>query len=371
MVLLTITGCPLPGPVDTGPVTDGNRNATSNDTSVKTSGEPNGTFPEAISALFDAGGTARLQGTVTQEGDLDVFELGALTAGDRLVIDTATSGSALDVSVAVFDESGRLTYNNDDRGGSASRFLDSYIDWVVRHSSQNYYLAVTHSAFADPGTLTGAYTVDVRVAGGGPGIAPAQQILVLDFDGASIDSPQLGSYLLTELDAGAISPMYNGQTAQLKEVIRSAFVQNFSRFGVTVLTTDDPLPPEGTEYSTIYFGGFDAGVFGMAESVDLYNFDFCDDAIIFVETFDPQVFSFLPTAEELGLAIGNVGSHEAGHLLGLNHVDDDLALMDDQSAADAFVADQEFIEAPLSADIMSIGTQDAALLLMEIVGPKP
>ena len=43
--------------------------------------------------------------------------------------------------------------------------------------------------------------------------------------------------------------------------------------------------------------------------------------------------------------------------------------MDDQSPADAFLEDQEFMEAPLSGDIMPIGFQDAPLLLEEIVGP--
>ncbi|MCH7704917.1 MAG: matrixin family metalloprotease, partial [Planctomycetes bacterium] len=84
-----------------------------------------------------------------------------------------------------------------------------------------------------------------------------------------------------------------------------------------------------------------------------------------------QVFSTLPSAQALGVAIGNVASHEAGHLLGLNHVNDDAALMDDRSAADVFLSDQEFKEAPLSNDIMVIGTQDAVLLLDETVGPFP
>ena len=106
----------------------------------------------------------------------------------------------------------------------------------------------------------------------------------------------------------------------------------------------------------------------MAEGVDLYNADFCDDAIIFTESFTPSLFTGTPTALELGTAIGNVGSHEAGHLLGLNHTSDDLDLMDDRSDADAFLDDQEFKEAPLSSDIMAIGTQDGVLLLSEIVG---
>jgi hypothetical protein len=139
---------------------------------------------------------------------------------------------------------------------------------------------------------------------------------------------------------------------------------------VTILTTDDPPPPPGEMYSTIYFGGFDPSAFGLAEDVDLYNVDCCDDALIFTESFTPSVFTGVPTADEVGTAIGNVGSHEAGHVLGLNHTDDDLDLMDDQSSADVFLEDQEFMEAPLSDDIMSIGTQNGVLLLNEIVGER-
>ena len=69
-----------------------------------------------------------------------------------------------------------------------------------------------------------------------------------------------------------------------------------------------------------------------------------------------------------GVPSGSAAFGGAGHLLGLNHVDDDRALMDDQSAADVFISDQEFMEAPLSADVMSLGTQDAVLLLSESVG---
>ena len=71
----------------------------------------------------------------------------------------------------------------------------------------------------------------------------------------------------------------------------------------------------------------------------------------------------------MGAANGNVGSPQARHILGLNHVSDDRALMDDVSVADALIDDQEFMEAPLSSDIMPLGTQDAVLLLNEIVGP--
>ncbi len=371
LLLTVVVGCnptTLQPPDNGTSSVDGNRDTSLTSTLGKTSGEPNDSFQEPVVAVFDANGIALLQGSIPRAGDMDVYLLGPLARGDRVSVDTDTTalGSVLDISIALFDSGGRIVMNNDDR--TATDF-DSRIDaWVVRHDASAYYLVVTHSAFAPRGQFTGSYYVDVSVASGDTVPAPTAQILLLDFNGGDIDSPALGETTIAPFDAGAIAPGYRGQEATLIESIRATVEQNFSRFNVSVITNDDPLPPAGVEFSTVFFGGYNAGIFGIAEDVDLYNVDYCDDAIIYTESFAPEIFSIPPSAEDLGIAIGNIAAHEAGHLLGLNHVDDDDALMDDQSAADAFLFDQEFTEAPLSQDIMSIGTQDAALLLEEILG---
>ena len=379
-IVIGVGGCPsiVVPPDGGGPIVDGNRDTSVTSTLGKTSGEPNGDFAEPVVAVFDAAGVARLQGTVETVDDLDVYLLGRMSPGDRIIVDAYANGSPLDVTIALFDDQGRLVHNNDDRQAQTScgqeiqppTSLDAYIDFVVRHAGNPYYLVVTRSPFASSNTLIGSYRVDITAKSGFDVPPPAVQTLLLDFDGAVVNSPVLGQMTLLPFDAAAVAPVYQGTTQTVKDRIRDVFDQNYERFNVIILTTDDPPPPPSTVYSTIFFGGFDRNAFGLSEDVDLYDIDRCDDSIIFTESFTPSVFTGVPTATELGTAIGNVGSHEAGHLLGLNHTDDDLDLMDDQSPADAFLDDQEFKEAPLSTDIMPIGTQDGVLLLDEIVGER-
>jgi hypothetical protein len=332
--------------------------------------EPNDSFNSATAVGFSAGRSARITGAVERQGDLDVFSLGALATGDRLLLDASTPDSSLDVALTVFDTQQRLVYENDDRGGEQGSLLDSYIDFIIRHAGNPYYVVVSHSAFAASGTVTGRYQIDLSIESGFDVPQPVGQILLLDFNGGSVDSPTLGQTTIAPFSGRAISPIYRSDTTLLKELIRATVEQNFDRFNVTVLTTDEALPANDEEYSTIFLGGFNNRAFGIAEQVDLYNTDFCDDAIVYSESFSPGVFTHVPTVELLAEAIGNIVAHEAGHLLGLNHVDDELAIMDGASPADTFLLDQEFKEAPLSSDIVPIGVQDAVMLLNEAIGPR-
>lgn len=381
-LLLTLASALAPGacvPISTLPPgdiepTDGNRDLDPDTLGAgKFFGEPNGSFALSITAVFDNLGRAHLQGTVDSQSDLDVFVLGAVNAGDRLTVDAATPIADLDVSIALFDAQGRLVFTNDDRSDAlvTASDYDSLIEnFVVRRAGDPYYLVVTASAFAGSNNRRGGYRVEVAVTRGTDVPDPVGQWVLLDFRGATVDIPALGPTLVAPFSAAAISGVYTGRDSDLKEQITLTTQENFRRFNVTVRSSDDGPLPAGIEYSTMYLGGFNGGLFGIAQSVDDYNSDYCDDGIIFAETFRPSIFSQTPTVEELGIAIGNVTAHEAGHLLGLNHTDDDRDIMDARSAADAFIEDQEFMEAPLSADIMTIGTQDSALLLYETVGPS-
>ncbi len=165
--------------------------------------------------------------------------------------------------------------------------------------------------------------------------------------------------------------MYAGETEALKRGIIASFLENVDGLNVEVITSDETDAPN-VPHTTIFFGGFypaTIAAFGISEGVDPYNSNSGDQAVIFTEVFQPQVFSFAPSVDQLGVAIGNITAHEAGHLLGMYHVDDETALMDAESPADTFLADQRFKRAPLlGREFFPIGSHDASRLLPEIVG---
>jgi len=371
LLLAVATGCqsltPQPTPPNgTNGLEDGNLDSTAVSDKGRTHGEPNDSFGNALIAVFDGADVARVHGTIDPSGDLDVFDLGEMEAGDRIIVDFDTMNGPLDVSIALFDDQERLFVDNDDRDAEP-RVLDSYVDEVVRHASDRYYLAVGASSFAGSfEASTGGYRATVTVLRGGQVTPSVRQTLLLDFDGGEVDAATIPVTTVEPFDAGAISPLYDGETEAIKHAIVETIRENFEDVAVDIVTSDDPPPDD--PYSTILFGGRNPIAYGIAESVDHYNSDYADMVVVFTESFAPAAFRTPPSVEEMGVAIGNIASHEAGHIFGLNHVNDSTALMDAISPADAFLLDQDFKLAPLSEQILPIGYQDALLLLAEIVG---
>ncbi len=349
--------------------TDGNQDSTTAAELNITDGEPNDAFGSALSVIYK-NDQAELQGTVTGGGDIDVYDLGAMEPGDRLEIDVDTFGSGLDSTIAVFDDQGRLVADNDDRSGSN---LDSYVDVVVRHAGDPYYLAISATFFPlSSSAEDGGYWITIDISPGGSVPEPVTQVMFLDFDGGTLTNPDLidvNDYgdEIRPFSGESIAPIYRDDTEIIKQSIIDTLAENFEGLGVELISSDDGVP-DVTEFSTIMFGSLSQAAFGISESVDSYNSDLSDIAVIFTESFSPFVFGSIPRPVDLGIAIGNVAAHEAGHLVGLNHVEDPLAIMDTASPADTFLDDQDFIEAPLSPQIMDLGTQDALLLLSEILG---
>lgn len=367
-VLAGIAGCDLTSWVD-NLGTDGNVGLNpSLFPGRRIQGEPNDIFDNALDVIFDSAGRAHLAGTITHADDVDVYLLGSLEPGDRIIVDVGTPGSLLDAIIVIFDAEGRLTFENDDRN-YALRQYDPFLNQVVRHSSLNYYLAITAAPLGVGYTSRGTYDVLITVTSGNDVPAPAGQVVVLDFDGGSVTIPDYGSYKLQPFDAADIDPGYAGQTALLRQLVAETIRENYEGLDLDVrVIPDDPLP--SGEYSSIFFGASSSDAFGVAEAIDPYNMDRDDDAVVFTSLFTKRLFGRVLTIEELATAIGNVASHEMGHLLGLNHVADIYDLMDTTGGAGTLLIDQEFLrDSPLDSSVFPFGIQDAWLWLMETLGP--
>jgi len=322
-------------------------------------------FTNATPLVLDPLGNATVSGTIT--GDkAAVFDLGSISPGDRIIVSVdPAAGSMLDPVIAVFDQNGELFALNDDVDLSAG-LVGSALNDVAVSPGPNYYLAIAKFSFDLQG---GAYDGTVRIERGGVVPTPPIQVLLLNFAGGTITIQSEGTLNLNVFDAADIDPVYAGQTAVIKSRITDVVKENFSATGVQIVTSDqNPSLTPGT-FSMISFGSFSSTKFGVSDGVDEGNVDRCDDGIVFTDKFDDP-FATQPSVDGIAVAIGNVASHEAGHLLGLNHVADITALMDNTGTASTLLADQNFKTAPLSPSIFPLGMQNAPVILNRVV-PAP
>ncbi len=312
--------------------------------------------------VLDANNRASFTGTIGNDSRAHVFDMGACAAGDRIIVAVdPLLGSPLDPVVAIFDAAGELFALNDD-ADIASGDLGSYIEETVWTAGDHFYLAISRF-YRDPNG--GDYQATVRLERGGVVVRPPVQYLVLDFDGGSVTIPGEGTISFSVFDAADIDAAYAGRTAEIKAKITQTVRQNYQNTGLEVLTTDDPQPATGT-FSTIYFGAYSATKFGIAQGVDQGNKNRCDDGVVFTDDFD-KPFASQPTVDGIAAAIGNVAAHEAGHLLGLNHVTDTTDLMDTTGTASTLLADQEFKTSPLHVSVFPFGLQNGPAMLDRVV----
>lgn len=197
----------------------------------------------------------------------------------------------------------------------------------------------------------GNYLLETRVFRPAIESAPegTNQILFLDFDGALFNSEVVfGAPKLTQL-----SPMssylrrwgLDNEDALINAIIREVeddyihdlqAVNPNSRF--TILNSRDHADPFGQPYvSRIIVGGSQGqlgiqGIFGIAESIDLGNFDMSETAVVLLDTFaapssDPNSANHYPIApgarrvDLVARALSVTISHEAGHIFGAWHTE--------------------------------------------------
>ena len=329
--------------------------------------EPNSTFRSATAVALATDDSAVMTGAIDYADDVDVFDLGAVSAGDVIAIDVTRRSSALRSGIALFDTEGEII-NQDTDSSVVDANADPSLSHLVRSDEDSIFLAISHNYAR---TTTGEYEIAVSIERAAKTPTTTSQILLLNFEGGVATDPLIGTVEFDPFDAGNIDPIYDGSTEAMKAVIRSTFEQNYERFNVIIIDTDNDERPAAGTYSEVFFGEYSTLAFGVAQQVDLYNQSPSDTAIVFTESFVPHAFGGTPTAEEMAVAIGNVGTHEAGHILGLSHVRDATAIMDEASPASTLLADQEFKSTALSPLVFPLGLQDSVELLQVTVGANP
>ena len=329
---------------------------------VPAESEGNDSF--AAATLFEIRQNERTSvgGTIDSSGDIDVFDLGPVNAGDHLSLDVFGDG-VLDAVAALFDADANLIYLNDDRS-FFSQLVDPHIDVVLRRNTERCYLAVASS----PGASTqGRYRLEATLTPDFARPEPVPQTVLLNFDGASgIEFAGRAAVDIPPFEAGAVSETLIGETESLAGLVLEAVRDDFVGLDVDVYSSRGEPPPE-TDITVIHFGAYDPKLLGVAENIDEFNERTVQEAIVFTDTF--SVFNVLdPSIEDYAQALANVASHEIGHLLGLVHTADETGLMDITASLRQLMRDQVFSVSPLESFTMPLGFQDAPATLVDSVG---
>lgn len=370
--------------VDPNGEPNGNPNG-DQDISASPEVEPNGSFATATPITFDDDNRARATGSLpelvdAEAYDVDYFALGKLEPGDRVTIDVNTPADTPDAPLntvaGVFDREGFVVMINDDEAAENDE-LDPKVAGQIAHDSEGYFLILTRAAGAGP--VGGDYEVVVTLERGGDAPATQAQTVFLDYRGGTVTGPAVGTLTLPAFDPSDIDAAYAGQADVVKANILATMRQNYARWNLTVLTSDTDAPPADGTCSTVYFGGSYPDSLGMAlAGTDFNNGDPADDAVIFTGRFTDDLFTERPDAAQLGTAIGNVASHEVGHLLGLSHVANSLGLMNAYDAPDNYLGDLQFTSSflhitlfPVADPDLSFLSQDAPRILTETLGRAP
>ena len=304
----------------------------------------------------------RFRGAIGSPVDVDIYNLGTLVSGDRLLVDVQRTSGNLDAMAVVFDYREYLHAFNDDRTPDASN-LNPLIDIVIRGPEGTYYLGVV--PLKGSGS-TGEYEVSVEITRGVGVPNPTPQVVFLDWDGGQdVRVENVGTFDLDPFDAGDLGP-YTGQTELMKDRIQQVVADRYEDLNLVLLNSDDHALPT-VPHSTVYFGGESFEAFAVSEQIDTFNADPTDDSIIFTGAYRDAFFK-IPSFEQMATAVGNTTAHEIGHLLGLVHTADCDSLMDSTCGNNSILSAQSFKLAALDDTVFPAGWQDARELLEWALG---
>lgn len=327
-------------------------------------GDGNGLFDSAEPATL---GTEALliHGRIDRAEDIDVYDLGPIEAGERLLVTLSADGTLRGV-LAVFDDTETTLLVNDHRNVYLGRTAP-FIDIVATRDSPSCFIAITST----PGYISsGDYTL---AAGREPAAAipePRDDVVLLVFSGGT--SVRIGGRAAIDVpafDASTISPDYAGQTDGMVEEIVAAVREDYAAYDVSILSTSEGAVFD-TDMTRIYFGTFDPALLGVAEGVDEFNATREQEAVVFTDTF-AAFMQLNPTVARMGQGIANVASHEIGHLMGMIHTKDPEGIMDVTASLNQLLRDQALTFSPIYQNVFPLGFQDAPRYLLDVLGGDP
>lgn len=302
-------------------------------------------------------GNQVLEGTLSGRGTYQLFPIPDIAAGESWRIEGIASGS---FTVALFDADMNLLA----RAGTISA---APLLHVTRRATPHAFVGVMPSI----GAGGGLFRLRVTRQGGQAIPAPRPQVIYLNFAGGEgVRVHTRGATSFPAFDAAVLGPAYEGVSQEVKSAAVATIREDYAPYNVTILSSDDGPPPSGVAYSTVHFGGADPSLLGLADNVDRYNQDLAQGAIVFVETF--AAFASMELGpDEMGLMIGNVGSHELGHMLGLFHTANPDDVMDTTGTAWDLADAQSFLTVRLEPTVFATGSENSPRILEETVGLRP
>lgn len=297
-----------------------------------------------------------VSGNLRGEGSYQIFELGAGSAGDQWTIrPNGLLGSPF--VVGLFDRQFNLVRRL--YMGNGSRLTHT-----LRAATDQLKLGV----MVPVGQAGGRFRFEAELSSRNAVPAPRPQTVWLNFSSASdLKVHTRSPVTFAAFDAAMIGDAYAGHTDTIKRTIVAEMQADYAAYNITIISSDDAPAPSGP-HSVVHFGGDVSGLLGLADSVDAYNADDSQNAIVYIDSF-AAYWTMRLTPEEMGLMIANVASHELGHLLGLYHTKDPEDVMDTTGTAWELAANQSFGRALLEPSVFVTGYEDSPVLLRRTLGP--
>ncbi|MBP88848.1 MAG: hypothetical protein CMJ64_19400 [Planctomycetaceae bacterium] len=304
-----------------------------------------------------------ISGQLQADDPLDYYAVD-LNAGDILGFNLV--GAALTLSVLDSNNAEVVTTSIDEIMGlvpanSPLPFGGNAADAFVAGTSGTYFVQVSNF---DATITGGAYTAELRVHRPVLENNPVgtHQVLFLDFNGAVIDSSIFGGTGIASLSPlSSFLPDFNLSSVEessLIDEIIATVEDDFNQirltgengdfnasgvageFDIEILNSRDHPDPFGQpNVSRMIIGGtggelgLGAGLLGIAQSVDVGNFDTTETAVTLLDEisgrnglspFAANSVVVAPGAsriEMIGKVVGATVTHEAGHYFGLFHTD--------------------------------------------------